>query len=189
MENSPTLPCILLEIFRFVFTSIGCCGTIDEFHPNLTSGEGHILPILHFFMENNPTLPCILLEIQSSVNQYWLFGHHWRCWLVSTILVCLWLLLITYAHKTILNTPFQQHSIFSNTETLWGVFFFFCIFFFTIRFFSIEKFVILKNSLFCMLNVLPLITASTEMWYPQIWIRYWDWWLLNGHLAHGSTPN
>ena len=48
-------------------------------------------------------------------------------------------------HKTIQNTLFQHHTIFSNTEMLWVVFFFFfCIIFFTILFFSIEKFVILR---------------------------------------------
>ena len=36
------------------------------------------------------------------------------------------------SRKTIQNTPFQQHTIFSNTEMLWAVFFFFflCIIFF-----------------------------------------------------------
>ena len=83
--------------------------------------------------------------------------------------------------KTIQNTPFQQHAIFSNTEMLW-VGFFFCIFFLNNTFFS------LKNSLFCVLNILSRNTASTEMWYPKIWIRCWYWWLLNGHLLYGSTP-
>ena len=36
--------------------------------------------------------------------------------------------------------------------------------------------------------ILSLITASTEMWYPKIWIRCWDCLLLNGHLLYGSTP-
>ena len=45
--------------------------------------------------------------------------------------------------KTIQNTPFQQHTIYSNTEMLWGGFLFF-IFFLQYIFFSIEKFVILR---------------------------------------------
>ena len=51
--------------------------------------------------------------------------------------------------KTIQNTPFQQHLIFSNTEKLWGGFHFLFLynFFFTILFFSIEKFVFILLSI------------------------------------------
>ena len=93
--------------------------------------------------------------------------------------------IIIHTRKTIQNTPFQQHTIFSNTEMLWGGFLFLFLYNFFLQyvFFSIEKFVILR------VNILSLINASTEMWYPKIWIRCWNWWLLNGHLLYGSTPN
>ena len=81
-----------------------------------------------------------------------------------------------FSRKTIQNTPFQHYTIFSNTEMLWDGFLFLFIFFSQYVFFQ------LKNSSFCVLNILSLITASSEMWLPKIWIRCWDWWLLNGHL-------
>ena len=87
------------------------------------------------------------------------------------------------SRKTIQNTPFQQHTIFTNTEMLWGGFFFFFLY----NFFYNKFFFQPRNSLICMLNILSLITTFTEMWYPKIWIRCWDWWLLNGHLLYGST--
>ena len=58
---------------------------------------------------------------------------------------------------------------------------------FSVYIFFFSKFFQLKNSLFCVLQILSLITASTEK-YPKIWIRCWDWWLLNGDLLYGSTP-
>ena len=87
--------------------------------------------------------------------------------------------------KTIQNTHFQQHTIFRNTEMLWGGFLYLFLYNFVYYMFFFQ----LKNSLFCVLNILPLITASTEMWYPKIRNRCWEWWLLNGHLLYGSTPN
>ena len=52
---------------------------------------------------------------------------------------------LVVSRKTIQNTPFQQHTIFSNTEMLWGGF----LFLFLYIFFH------LKNSLFCVLNIIP----------------------------------
>ena len=50
--------------------------------------------------------------------------------------------------KTMQNTPFRQQTIFSNTEMFWvGILF------------PLK----MKNSLFCVFNILSLITASTEM--------------------------
>ena len=91
--------------------------------------------------------------------------------------------LYRYHRKTIQNTPFQQHTIFSNTEMLWGGF----LFLFLYNIFYNTFFFQLKSSLFGDLNILSLITASTEMWYPKIWNCCWDWWLLNGHLLYGSS--
>ena len=52
--------------------------------------------------------------------------------------------------KTIQTTPFQQHTIFSNTKMLWNGFLFLVLYnsFLQFFFFSIEKFV------FCMLNII-----------------------------------
>ena len=57
--------------------------------------------------------------------------------------------------KTIQNTPFQQHTIFSNTEMLWIVFCFcfFVYFFYSNFFFSIEKLVILRVKYFYPLSL------------------------------------
>ena len=80
------------------------------------------------------------------------------------------------------RTPPFSNMQSSATQKCCGLVFFSVYFFLTIRFFS------LKNSLFSVLNILSRNTASTEMWYPKIWIRCWYWWLLNGHLLYGSTP-
>ena len=82
--------------------------------------------------------------------------------------------------KTIQKTPFQQHTIFSNTEMV--VFFFsFCIFFLQDYFF-----IQLKNSLFCMLNIIPyyciyrnvlpqnlnlLLTLGVARWIFAVWFH------------------
>ena len=67
---------------------------------------------------------------------------------------------ISGTRKSIQNTPFQQHTIFSNTEMLWVVFFFFfCIYYYYgTYFFSIEKFVfILFNNINDILRVKNVI--------------------------------
>ena len=82
------------------------------------------------------------------------------------------------------RTPPSCNIQSSATQKCCGLvfFFFFCIIFFTILFFFNW------NIRYFACWILSLITASTEMWYPKIWIRCWDWLLLNGHLLYGSTP-
>ena len=83
------------------------------------------------------------------------------------------------------RTPPSSNIQSSPTQKCCGVvfFFFFCIIFF----YNIIFFFNWKIRYFACW-ILSLITASTEMWCPKIWIRCWDWLLINGHLLYGSTP-
>ena len=87
--------------------------------------------------------------------------------------------------KTIQNTPFQQHTIFSNTEMLWvGFLFLFLYNFFYNTFFSIEKFIILRVKYFipnyCIYrNVIPqnlnsLLRLVVAVWTFAVWFQIAD---------------
>ena len=93
------------------------------------------------------------------------------------------------AHKTIQNTPFQQHTIFSNTEMLWGGFLFLFLYnFFYNIFFSIEKFVILCVKYFipyyCIYrNMVPqslnsLLRLVVAKWTFVVWFHTKKKWFL-----------
>ena len=97
------------------------------------------------------------------------------------------------SRKTIQNTPFQQHTIFSNTDIFGGGFLFLLLNnFFTVRFFSIEKFVILLVKYFIPYyfiyrNVIPqklnsllgLVVAkwTFAVWFPAIVSRFFFYFL------------
>ena len=87
---------------------------------------------------------------------------------------------IFFPRKTIQNTPFQQHPIFSNTEMLWGGFLFMYNFFLHYVSF-IEKFVILRVKYFipyyCIYrNVIPqnlnsLLRPGVAVWTLAVWFH------------------